>query len=438
MRFEHHRVPGSRVGRSLRWLGLLGVLASSGCATMRHHAPIADLRPCDQSFAETDDGWKIGVRRIRPMRPDPGKLPVVLCHGLGLNGTFWTIAGGEHLPKQLADRGYEVFIVDMRGSGASRRLGGVGRVNALLRQTPFLEIGDGDWNVDDQANRDVPAILRHVERETGASRVNWVGHSLGGMLMLAHLETTPEPGRIANFVDMGGVVALAPSKARGQMLQANRGICALLRVMSTGRIARPMMWLRLPGLEKVDRFYYTSANVDKQTVSRFYGYTLENPGRGALRQLDPYLEFGHMVSADRRFDYVDHLDRVHTPILMIAGEGDLMADIPSTYLTYDGISSKDKTLLRYGKVQGHIHDYGHCDLVWSRHASAEIFPNLIDWLDRRQPGVSASPQSASPQSTDGSGRVASPQISLAPSSQGDPARPTILSPLEPPSVATGP
>lgn len=63
------------------------------------------------------------------------------------------------------------------------------------------------------------------------------------------------------------------------MLKANRGLRAPLTIISTGRMARPMMWARLPGLEKVDQFYYTSANVDDQTVSRFYGYTLENPGR---------------------------------------------------------------------------------------------------------------------------------------------------------------
>jgi hypothetical protein len=33
-----------------------------------------------------------------------------------------------------------------------------------------------------------------------------------------------------------------------------------------------------------------------------------------------------------------------------------------------------------------VADYGHCDLVWSRHAPREIFPILIDWLDQHQPG----------------------------------------------------
>jgi pimeloyl-ACP methyl ester carboxylesterase len=115
-----------------------------------------------------------------------------------------------------------------------------------------------------------------------------------------------------------------------------------------------------------------------------------------LHQLDSYLDFGHFESADRRVDYSDLLDRVTTPTLMIAGEGDVMSDIPSTYATFNAISSEDKTLMRFGKVDGQVDDYGHCDLVWSRHAPHEIFPVLIDWLDARQP--IASEQHPSPQS----------------------------------------
>jgi lysosomal acid lipase/cholesteryl ester hydrolase len=234
--------------------------------------------------------------------------------------------------------------------------------------------------------------LDYVHRDSGAERVNWVGHSLGGMIMLAYLETTDHPERIANFVDMGGVVIVVPSETRTQMLRANRGLCALLSVLSTGRIARPMMWMRLPGLERIDQFYYTTKNVDDQTIGRFYGYTLENPGKGALRQLDSYLETGHMLSADSRLDYADMLPRVRVPTLMIAGDSDVMADIPSSQATFGGLGSVDKTFLRFGKREGQIDDYGHCDLVWSRHAPAEIFPPLIDWLDRRQPRASAQVQ----------------------------------------------
>ena len=73
-----------------------------------------------------------------------------------------------------------------------------------------------------------------------------------------------------------------------------------------------------------------------------------------------------------------------------------MSDVPSTELTFAGLGSPDKTIMRFGKSNGHVDDYGHCDLVWSRHASREIFPPIIDWLDQRQPGAGPSPQAVSP------------------------------------------
>jgi lysosomal acid lipase/cholesteryl ester hydrolase len=362
---------------------------------MRRNAATPDLRPCSDGYAYTADGWKLGVRHLRPAVPDPNKLPVVLCHGLGLNATFWTITD-HHLPEQLQQRGYEVFLFDFRGSGESSPVGAVGAINARLRQTFLLELREGQWNVDEIVRYDVPAVLQYVQKTTGRDRVNWVGHSLGGMLMFPYLELAPpaDRARVANLVAMGSTIILAQAP-QTSMLKANRALQKLARVVSPGRMGRPLMFARFPGLDKIDKFYYTASNVDEQTISRFYGYTLEDTGRSALKQLAPYLENGHMLSADGRIDYAARLGGVTVPTLLVAGDADIMSDVPSTELMYKILGSPDKTLARYGKAEGHFADYGHCDLVWSRYAPTEVFPDLIDWLDRRQP---ASPSSQSPPS----------------------------------------
>ena len=43
-------------------------------------------------------------------------------------------------------------------------------------------------------------------------------------------------------------------------------------------------------MEMIDKFYYSVENVDWRTISRFYGYTLEDTGAGRLRQFDPVPE----------------------------------------------------------------------------------------------------------------------------------------------------
>lgn len=360
-----------------------------GCATVREKATSPDFRPCTDDFVRTRDGWLLGVRHYRPEHPDPTKLPVVLCHGLGLNATFWTITD-NHLPAQLTRAGYEVFVYDCRSSGQSTPEKFT-RVNAFLRQTPLRERGECLWTTDDQAFYDVPAILEHVRKRTGHEQVNWVGHSLGGMLMFTFLEYHPERHRIANFVGMGSTAVVFPTKDSKQMARANIGLRFISKAISTGRISRPMRFGRPPGLATIDRFYYTRDNVEDTTVDRFYGFTLEDPGPGALKQLIPYLNDGRYLSADGKTDYSANLERINTPTLFIAGEGDVMADIPSKKWTFDQLGSTDKTFMKFGKSQGHQLDYGHCDLVWARSAPTEIFPEIIRWLDQRQI-VAPSPQ----------------------------------------------
>lgn len=368
----------------------LGLSGLSGCAAMRRNAPSPDLRPCTDEYAYTDDGWRLGVRRFRPDRPSLGKLPVVLCHGLGLNATFWTITD-DHLPSKLVEAGYEVFLFDLRASGENSRVGAQDRVNRFLRETPFRESGESSWTLDDVVRHDMPAILDHVQRQTGHGQVNWIGHSLGGMVMFPFQQLSNEPYRIANFVGMGSTIIQATTPQK-QMLSANGGIRNLLRVASAGRLGRPLTFYRLPGMEKIDRFYYTAENVEPRTVARFYGYTLEDPGPAALRQFAPYLRHGHLLSADDRIDYAEHLPEVVVPTLMIAGESDLISDVPSTKMTFDRMGSPDKTLMIFGEGQGSLGRYGHCDLVWSKHAPVEIFPAVIEWLDARQPRPTPSPQ----------------------------------------------
>ena len=104
---------------------------------------------------------------------------MILCHGLGLNATFWTITD-DHLPAQLTARGYEVYVFDIRASGDNAKVGRNDRINRFLRETPFRERGESSWTVDDLVRYDMPAVLDYVECETGrpastGSVIAWAG-----------------------------------------------------------------------------------------------------------------------------------------------------------------------------------------------------------------------------------------------------------------------
>ena len=380
-----------RRGRKLFAYGFLAVSSSStGCVSIRRDAPSVDLRPCTDGFAYTEDGWRLGVRHYRSPNPDPGKLPVILCHGLGLNATFWTITD-NHLASQLALRGYDVFVFDIRGSGENAIVGRHDRINRIMRHTFLRECGERRLDRRRPGALRRPGNSRLRQAQTGRDRVQ-LGRAQPGWNAHLSLPGAGTSSRADRQLRWHGKHDHSGGDPQRDMLAANRGLRILSLFASPGRLGRPLTFFRLPGMELIDRFYYSPENVDRETISRFYGYTLEDTGPGALRQLDPYLEYGHMLSADRTIDYSSRLGEIQTPTLLVAGDGDIMSDVPSTELTFAALGSPDKAIMRFGKSQGHIADYGHCDLVWSRHAPKEIFPPIIDWLDQRQPAPARRPR----------------------------------------------
>lgn len=68
------------------------------------------------------DGWTLVAHRYRPSGPArPDALPVILCHGLSYNASFWALEPSSSLAAYLTRLGYDVWAVDLRGCGQSRK-----------------------------------------------------------------------------------------------------------------------------------------------------------------------------------------------------------------------------------------------------------------------------------------------------------------------------
>src|SRR5438067_2410898 len=81
------------------------------------------------------------------------------------------------------------------------------------------------WTMDDHIAYDVPAFLHLVRHHTGANQVIWIGHSMGGIVALAHLGRFPNPG-IARLVTVGSQVTMSetqlPKQFIAEMIQNRR------------------------------------------------------------------------------------------------------------------------------------------------------------------------------------------------------------------------
>ncbi|MGH7820845.1 MAG: alpha/beta fold hydrolase [Candidatus Binatia bacterium] len=314
--------------------------------------------------ATTADGWRLALRRYDG---GPERLPVILCPGYGCSGLFLDYDERHSLARYLAGRGFDAWVLDLRGRGGSSPLGtGGGRW--------------WSWTFDDLVRYDVPAAIEAVRSATRRSQVAWVGHSMGGAALYAFVGTTPI-GREA----IGAAVTIAapilfPATA-----------WRLLRRLGEALIRLPFA-RTVPQREMVAFFWNAIGatglllnpdNIDRRLAGLALRKALHNVSIAKLRQLACWSSEQVFCSADRTIDYRAALRRFTTPILVAAGRDDRLARPESVHLAVEEIGSSDREFVEFGEEAGHSADYGHIDLILGRRARDEVFPRVGDWLDAR-------------------------------------------------------
>jgi len=363
---------------------MLAVLAcTAGCFSTAGFVPRSSQLADSRFTVKTHDGWLLSVRHYRPATRDSSKLPVVLMHGFGVNGTFWTLDERTDLAHYLSKkRNFDVYVPDLRGMGRSRPANPFGS---------FVGSGVGEerediyeWELDDYARTDVPAIIAAIRKRTKAPRVNWVGHSMGGMVMYAYLVRNEQPpDDVHTFVAVGSPVFLfLPAD---KMVKDMQDMAWVLEYVSVKSVLQGLSAFAGGGnMTPFDTLYYSRDNVTADTVKRMYAHCMEDLPEGVAYQLNQMAETGEFHDFAGKFNYSRHLGRVRVPMLLLAGKGDNMVPPGVVVAAMKRVGSTDKQWIHLAKANKFSADYGHCDMIWGKNAPQEVFPIIADWLDQRQ------------------------------------------------------
>lgn len=314
-------------------------------------------------FAPTRDGWALALHRYR--RDEPGAPAAILCSGYACNRHFVDFDDRHSLARFLTRRGFDTWVVELRGRGKSHPLPGCREPD--------------QWTFDDLAHIDVPAAIEHVRQTLGHGRIAWVGHSMGGMALYAHL------GVAARHVAPAAAVTLGAPVVFPQLASelAHRIGAFLLALPFPGRVPQRAvigaLWL-LVGRTRAVAIGMNPDNVDHVVVGTALRRAITNVSPAKLRQLAQWARTGTFASADGSLDYRRNLRRMETPTLVVAGACDRLATPETVAAAFEEMPTAAKRFLVLGTDAGLGSNYGHVDMILGRRAPDEVFPLIADWL----------------------------------------------------------
>lgn len=393
--------------RDLLFFIIIGVCicSMSGCAGMN---PAGSSRETGQMhYVKTHDNWTIALRRIS-VAGNAGP-PVILCHGLSYNDQFYSLSSEVNLAAYLANRGFDVWVVSLRGSGSSTKwaykvlefgvngyeiyqfadgenwagvaVNGAALLVSLakaqftnLTANPFY----ANWVLDDYAKADVPAILQYVRKESGNRKVFWVGHSMGGIAMLCYLIKNDDPD-IAGLVTVGSQLTMPP----GQVLTAYIEQLQYLRLLELAGKDIEARHARKIAQDTANDLFFNPYNRDPEIVSLLHMAGSDTPAVGVLGQYLELIGSGELKTYDNSYNFAHHPQNIRVPYLIMAGSADQLATPDTQQFLYQRVSSTDKTLVMLGSAHGFSVDYGHNDSLISKRAVQEVYPLIVEWLEQR-------------------------------------------------------
>jgi len=341
---------------------LLGLLFLVVVATALSWVVLRVPRTYDDRYTvRTDDGVDLALFRLRGA--DPKRYPVLLVHGMGVDHRVFDVMDGVSLARFLHARGWDVWLLDLRGVGGSRR--------TAPRRGGF----------DDYVVHDLPAALGFVQETSRRPRVHLLGFSMGGTVGYGWCARHPQTPALASFVALG-----APWPADlGPEARATMGF------------ARHLLWTGVFYLDVLAKLGAWFQGLWYDVIWRFLGAPRGMVGpvfrRAVLNASQPIrldvvegfrraAEAGEWRSDDGSIAYDEGWSKVQLPVRFLTGDYDAVVAGSCVEGAWRRCGSPDKEFMMLGPEAGCAQSYGHVDLTWGRHANDDVFPRIHDWFKR--------------------------------------------------------
>lgn len=352
------------VGTLVPWLLGLAVLA---LAAIAHYAFWTRRYSVGMAYAlverlETADGAAIEIYRL-PGETTPGATPALLVHGVGIDHRNNDMLPEVSLARHLRASGRDVWLLRLRSGGMSRVFGDKKKVR-------FRRM----------AEHDLPLGIRAVLERTGARSLDYVGFSMGGMLLYAALGThhvDPErlrrvviigsPARVGDYVPLRHLLTRIPAPL----------VPPLPLRLGSRMVAFAAEWMTTP----IHHLVYNPGNVGRGIAGPAMMTIEDIPGPLNVDFLS-FIRRG-IVHVEGK-DVLEGLRDVSVPALFFAGARDRLATPEAVRVAFDAWGARvervEKRFVLLATSEGAAADYGHGDLAIGLHAAKDIFAPVERFL----------------------------------------------------------
>ncbi len=319
--------------------------------------------------AETPSGRTLAL--VRKHRDDIERRgAVLLIHGFAQNRYTWHLSSRSFV-NYLADRGLDVYNLELTGHGRSRDYG-----------TPPAR-SFHEYVVD------AASVVEAVAPYAGVEKIFIVGHSLGGAVCYAVAPRVAD--RLAGIITIAGLFKFGsnPMTRRlaefleqiGRLDPLVRRVGAGIRTTFLGRViadwwqqAEDLSWSFpmagwVPGS--------TEPHVVQERLVRGFDWT----GINILLTMMRWATEGNF-RGELGHNYEDAFAALDIPLLVIAADRDRLLPPEDARPAYDLSASKDKTYKLFSPVREEVH-WGHLDIVLGRKAPEYVWPYIGHWLEER-------------------------------------------------------
>ncbi len=327
---------------------------------------------------KTEDG--VALRLLRYRGGEKG--PVMLVHGLGVSSLIFSLDTIDtNLLELLYAQGYDVWLLDYRFSIS-------------------LPASEDQASADEVARYDYPAAVAKVREVTGSKDVQVVAHCVGSltffMAMLAGLKGVRSAvcSQVATHYSVPLITRLKAGLHLPEVLQT-LGVDSLNayvdihadwkdRLLNTALKVYPIQdeeECKSPTCHRIS-FMYGVLYEHDQLNAATHNTLHETFGVANMKIFDHLGRLArtkYMVNFQGEDVYLPHLNRLKIPITFIHGEENETFLPESTAETYALLREKNGK----GLYQRHvIPDYGHIDCIFGKNAATDVFPYIVNHLEK--------------------------------------------------------